>query len=147
VTPLDAAGALWSLWFISWMAAAAWSTRTVEGQHAGDRLRHVVLMALGAYLLFGYAKASWLRQELLSMPRSLQWAVVALMPAGFTYAWWARVHIGKLWSGRVTIKQRHTIVRTGPYALTRHPIYTGLLVAVAATAMLVGQVQSLLASR
>jgi len=124
------------------MAAAAWSTRTVERQHSSDRLRHVVLVACGAYLLFGYARGPWVGLPLLSAPRWLQWAFVALMPFGFAYAWWARLHIGRLWSGRVTIKQGHMIVRTGPYALTRHPIYTGLLVAVASTAVLVGQLQS-----
>src|SRR5262245_56015237 len=126
------------------MAAAVWSTRTVERQQPLDRVRHVVLIACGAYLLFGYAGGPWMGLRVLSAPRSLQWTFVALMPLGFAYAWWARVHIGRLWSGRVTIKKGHTIVRSGPYALTRHPIYTGLLVAVAATAMLVGQVQSLI---
>ena len=52
---------------------------------------------------------------------------------GFAFCWWARIHLGLLWSGRVTKKADHHIVETGPYALVRHPIYTGLLLAIGAT--------------
>jgi protein-S-isoprenylcysteine O-methyltransferase Ste14 len=53
--------------------------------------------------------------------------------AGFAFAWWARIYLGTLWSGQVTLKPDHHIVDTGPYALVRHPIYTGILTAVLAT--------------
>jgi len=60
---------------------------------------------------------------------------VGVAAVGFAYAWWARIHLGRLWSSTVTLKADHAIVRSGPYALTRHPIYTGLLLAVIATAV------------
>ena len=54
--------------------------------------------------------------------------VLALLTIpGFLFAWWARLHLGRLWSGTVTRKADHRIVDTGPYAIVRHPIYTGLL--------------------
>ena len=59
--------------------------------------------------------------------------IVAL--AGLAFTWWARIHLGTLWSGNVTRKPDHHIVDTGPYGLVRHPIYTGLLVALYATAL------------
>ncbi len=42
------------------------------------------------------------------------------------FCWWARIHLGALWSGRITRKEGHRVVDTGPYRLVRHPIYTGI---------------------
>jgi protein-S-isoprenylcysteine O-methyltransferase Ste14 len=53
--------------------------------------------------------------------------------AGIVFAWWARIHLGRLWSSGVTRKEDHHVVDTGPYSLVRHPIYTGLLAAALAT--------------
>ncbi len=41
--------------------------------------------------------------------------------------WWARLHLGRLWSADVTYKQGHRLVDSGPYRLVRHPIYTGFI--------------------
>ena len=54
---------------------------------------------------------------------------VALTAAGLLLTVWARIHLGRNWSGTVTIKEEHELVDDGPYRLVRHPIYTGLLVA------------------
>ena len=53
---------------------------------------------------------------------------------GIFFAWWARIHLGRLWSGSITRKEGHHVVDTGPYRLVRHPIYTGLIGATIATA-------------
>jgi protein-S-isoprenylcysteine O-methyltransferase Ste14 len=71
------------------------------------------------------------------------WACVAAIAAGFLFSWWARIHLGALWSGRITTKKDHRVVDTGPYALVRHPIYTGILFAVYATAALKGTILGL----
>jgi protein-S-isoprenylcysteine O-methyltransferase Ste14 len=68
------------------------------------------------------------------------WICVALEAAGFAFCWWARVHLGRLWSSNVTRKQDHHVVDTGPYALVRHPIYTGILLAVLAVVVAKGTV-------
>ena len=72
------------------------------------------------------------------------WVLFGVAVLGFMFCWWARLHLGVLWSGAVTAKADHRIVDTGPYALVRHPIYTGLLVAVVATAALNGTAVNLL---
>ena len=63
------------------------------------------------------------------------WAGALVTAAGLGFTVWARIHLGRNWSGSVTLKQGHELVLTGPYALVRHPIYTGLLVAFAGTAL------------
>ena len=57
----------------------------------------------------------------------------------------SRVFLGRNWSAMVTIKQDHEIIRRGPYALVRHPMYSGFLLAVLGTALAVGEVRGLLA--
>ena len=57
---------------------------------------------------------------------------------GLGFAIWARVHLGKNWSGMPTIRQEHTLTRTGPYRFVRHPIYSGLILALFGTAIGIG---------
>ncbi len=67
----------------------------------------------------------------------------ALCIAGFAFAWWARLHLGKLWSAFVTRKTDHRIIDTGPYAIVRHPIYTGIILAMFAVAVLKGTIYTI----
>ncbi len=67
-------------------------------------------------------------------------AGISITLLGLGFAVWARVHLGKNWSGSVTIKVDHRLVRTGPYRYVRNPIYTGLLAGFAGTALVIGRV-------
>ena len=58
-----------------------------------------------------------------------------VLVAGLVFSIWARVHIGRNWSGIVTLKQDHELIQSGPYRLVRHPIYTGLLLGFIGTAI------------
>ncbi len=69
----------------------------------------------------------------------------ALTWAGVAFAIWARVHIGRYWSASVALKAGHELIRTGPYSRIRHPIYTGMLMAVAGTALAVGRYRGIVA--
>jgi protein-S-isoprenylcysteine O-methyltransferase Ste14 len=53
--------------------------------------------------------------------------------------------LGGNWSGRVTIKEGHTLEKRGPYAIVRHPIYSGLLLAVLGTAIAFREIRGLIA--
>jgi protein-S-isoprenylcysteine O-methyltransferase Ste14 len=67
----------------------------------------------------------------------------ALVGVGVAIAWWARLHLGRLWSARITRKADHKVVDSGPYAIVRHPIYAGLLLSLAATAAAKGTILGL----
>jgi len=58
---------------------------------------------------------------------------------------WARRHLGHYWSDKVEIKTNHQLISTGPYASLRHPIYTGMLLGIAGTALAVGEWRGLVA--
>jgi len=70
---------------------------------------------------------------------------VAIVAAGIAICFWARWHLGSNWSGTVTLKEGHELIRTGPYRTIRHPIYTGILLAIFGTAVQIGQVRGFLA--
>jgi protein-S-isoprenylcysteine O-methyltransferase Ste14 len=65
--------------------------------------------------------------------------------AGLLVAVWARVHIGRNWSGTITVKEDHDLITSGPYSLVRHPIYTGLLLALSAFALARGEWRGVIA--
>ena len=68
---------------------------------------------------------------------------VLLVVAGAAFAIWARHTLGSNWSGAVTIKTGHRLIRSGPYALVRNPIYTGDIVIVLGMALALGEVRGL----
>jgi protein-S-isoprenylcysteine O-methyltransferase Ste14 len=73
--------------------------------------------------------------------RSYAFAVlgVVLTWAGIALALWARWHLGQYWSAHITIKEDHKLIRTGPYARLRHPIYSGLDLAVIGSALAIDE--------
>jgi protein-S-isoprenylcysteine O-methyltransferase Ste14 len=69
---------------------------------------------------------------------------VALTAVGLLFAVWARQYLGSNWSGTVSIKKDHQLITNGPYALVRHPIYTGVLLALVGSAMAIGEWRAVL---
>ncbi len=143
MTPYRAVILVWAAWIVSWLAAAAWSKRAAARPAFGSQALYRIVTAIGGVLLFDRGRLSFGGARLWSEPAGVQWGLVALAAAGFAFCWWARVHLGTLWSSSVTRKADHKIIDTGPYALVRHPIYTGMIIASAATAALSARATSI----
>jgi protein-S-isoprenylcysteine O-methyltransferase Ste14 len=149
VTPAIATAELWAAWMLSWLVASVWTRRTQARPAFGERLLYVVPTVLGFALLFLGANATMADPDaaftprLWRMPEWVGWMLTAVVAAGFAFTWWARVTLGDLWSSAVSRKENHVIVERGPYALVRHPIYTGLIAAAFATAVEIGSAQAL----
>lgn len=131
---------LWILWAFSWWAAAAWSSTPAKRVGIRRELAYRIVLGIGGVLLAIPAHRYGESLRLWHVNRPEAWACVAAEAAGFAFCWWARVHLGRLWSGQVTRKADHHIVDTGPYGIVRHPIYTGILLAVLATVAAKGTV-------
>lgn len=141
MTPETTIRTMWLAWWISWMAAAAWSDRVVKRPATRHQIVYRLLAGLGAVLLFGtYGRDLRAEMILWHTPVPLAWALVVVVLAGLLFTWWARIHLGRLWSSSVTRKADHHVVDTGPYGIVRHPIYTGIILASAATAAMRGTV-------
>jgi protein-S-isoprenylcysteine O-methyltransferase Ste14 len=147
LSPERVSAILWAVWALSWFTAMAWSRRTERGAGIGRELAYRAVMSLGAILLFvGVHDTLAAGGGLWALPRWAGWSATALVAAGFLFCWWARLTLGDLWSGSVTRKEEHVIVRAGPYGLVRHPIYTGLILAAAALAIQTGSPMSIAGS-
>ncbi len=134
VQPNDAFQVIWIGWVVSWVAASLWSGRTEKRAATREMWTYRIVIFAGAILI-----VPWTAQVLGERPT---WQVgyygacgfVGVMLIGLALTWWARIHLGWLWSSAITRKEKHRIVETGPYAFVRHPIYTGLIIALLATA-------------
>jgi len=71
-------------------------------------------------------------------------AGLVLVTLGLAFAAWARDLLGRNWSGQVIIQDHQQLITAGPYAYIRHPLYTGLLVAIVGMSLVIGDVGSIL---
>jgi protein-S-isoprenylcysteine O-methyltransferase Ste14 len=130
----------WIVFAVYWAIGALKTRRTAKKESFAARYGVMAIEVVGFYLLLsGDAAIGVLGRRVVARTYDLRVAGLVLIWAGIALALWARWHLGQYWSGRITIKEGHKLIRTGPYARLRHPIYTGLLLATAGTAMEIDQ--------
>ena len=137
---------LWMGWAFYWWLTSIDVKETTRREPVVSRMLHLGPMLVAAMILWS-PRFNVLGLETRFMP----WAPweyglgVGITVGGLAFAVWARRHIGRNWSAIVTLKQDHELVTSGPYALVRHPIYTGLLSGFLGSAIALGQRRGLLA--
>ena len=138
--------ALWGAWFIYWYAARRNDKPVQRRESPASRAAHIVPLAL-AVALFALPNLwrGWLSLRILPLSFVTYWIGIAVLVAGLAFTVAARRHLGGNWSGTVTVKQDHELIRTGPYALVRHPIYTGILLGFIGSAISLGEVRGVVA--
>lgn len=130
------ADCLWGAFFLLLILAALRTKKTQQRENVASGLSYTVIIALGFALMFwlnvgvGALDVRWL-------PRfaAPEIAGIAIIMIGLAFAIWARLHLKSNWSGVVTVKQGHQLIRSGPYRWVRHPIYPGVILAMAGTAV------------
>ena len=137
--------ALWILWLIYWVGAARATRETQRSEGMGSRLSHYGPLIAGG-LCLGVPNILGAELERPFHAATLVWLLfeTALVVVGLSFSALARAWLGSNWSAEVTVKQGHELVRSGPYTLVRHPIYTGMLLALAGTALMVGKWRALI---
>ena len=126
----------WLVFLTYWFLAALKTNRTARREPFAWRYGVMFIEIVGFVILFdGTAGIGVLGHKVFPRSYALIITAVVLTWAGIGLAIWARAHLGQYWSGRITIKEDHKLIRTGPYARLRHPIYSGLDLAVIGSAL------------
>jgi protein-S-isoprenylcysteine O-methyltransferase Ste14 len=140
---------LWAVWMLVWTGAAFFVKRTQRKQSIGLMLFERVPILFGFWL---FLLPHWMPRRLPPalnrrfMEEGPALAVVALVLvfAGILFSFWARAHLGRNWSGEVMVKIGHTLITSGPYRWVRHPIYSGMTLALIGTALASGTLSGFL---
>jgi protein-S-isoprenylcysteine O-methyltransferase Ste14 len=141
---------LWLGLLAIWLLAAIGNKRTVTRQTSSSRLTQIAIEVAGFVLLFyrGFdsidGSRGWLAFRVLPQTETVVFAGLGITLLGMVFCFWARITLGRNWSGVVTIKRDHQLIRRGPYRIVRHPIYTGLILAAFGTAIAGGRLRHFL---
>jgi protein-S-isoprenylcysteine O-methyltransferase Ste14 len=127
---------LWMVLGFFWLLTAIGQKRAVFRESAGRSAAY----RIGTIVAFALLFSSWVAVGPLAWRMTpdapmLRWVALVVGVAGFALAFWARILLGGEWSSAVTLKAGHQLIESGPYALVRHPIYSGLLLAMLGTAI------------
>jgi protein-S-isoprenylcysteine O-methyltransferase Ste14 len=130
----------WIVFIVYWAMGALKTRRTERTESFASRYGILLLVIAGFALLFmDEAEIGFLGYQVIQRTYALAVTGVVLTWAGIALALWARWHLGQYWSARITIKEDHKLIRTGPYSRLRHPIYSGLDLAAIGTALTIDQ--------
>ena len=136
--PTQLIALIWIGWLISWTLGSFWAARTVKRPVTWRARAHRLPIIIGGLLLTPWIAPILGERPLWNTGNGVIYALAIVVLAGVLFTWWARIHLGKLWSPLVTRKADHRIIDTGPYGIVRHPIYTGMILAALAVAILKG---------
>ena len=137
---------IWIVWLMSWVAASFWSDRAQKRAATLDTWIYRAAMIAGGILLVPWTGQLLEEKPIWEVSYAGVYVLAAVMLAGLSLTWWARIYLGPLWSSVITRKRDHKIIDTGPYAFVSHPIYCGLIIALLATAVAEGKAAALLGS-
>jgi protein-S-isoprenylcysteine O-methyltransferase Ste14 len=135
---------MWIIWGAYWFISS-WTVKTAVKRESGaGRLLHLGLMTIGISFFIVRLDLGPLNNPVLPNAPWTNIASVALVAAGLGLSFWARYHLGQYWSSSVSLKEDHRIIETGPYAYLRHPIYSGIILAIMGSFVSTGTYRTLL---
>jgi protein-S-isoprenylcysteine O-methyltransferase Ste14 len=118
---------LWAIFAVYWLVNAFGNKRSVYMQSWKSRLLYLFALIAAVDLS---RKITMARIAIFPETLWTQTGGILLCAAGIALAIWARRILGSNWSGLITLKENHELIRTGPYRFVRHPIYSGIILGV-----------------
>lgn len=138
--------AVWIAFLIYWMVKSINTKSTQRMESVVSRvLRALAVLAAIVLLSTNAFPLTWLYRPVWQQGFWPFWLGAAITVGGLLFSVWAREHLGRNWSHSVTIKEDHELITSGPYALVRHPIYTGILTGFLGLAIAISQVRGFVA--
>jgi hypothetical protein len=132
-------GSCWLVFLAVWAVGALTASAAKRVEPIASRLLHVSLVSLGGLLVTPWAAGIPGNHPLVPDIAAKDLAGVAVTAVGVAFAVWARLFLGRNWSGRITLKEGHQLIQSGPYRFARHPIYTGITTAILGSAVWEGR--------
>ena len=137
---------LWLSIFVLWAITGITAKRTVQSRSEGPSRIAVWIVWIAWWLLLTHGFGSaMLSIRFVPKATSSSYIGLVIAVAGLALAVWARFQIGRNWSGLIEVKEGHRLVHSGPYAIVRHPIYSGFMFATLGTAIAFGEISGLIA--
>lgn len=94
-------------------------------------------------LLLGKIPWPGINTRLWPLGRALRITGCIITFMGLVVSICSRLSLGSNWSATVTYREGHELVQRGPYRFVRHPMYTGFLLMIAGTGVVIGSASSL----
>ena len=118
----------WLVFWAYWLISARKVKAIAERGSFRSALAYRLPLIVGGILIGTFGWHYPMSLHVTPESEATWWAGAFVCVAGLGIAIWARWTLGGNWSGNVTFKQDHQLVKTGPYRFARHPIYTGILI-------------------
>ena len=141
MTPFKICVYLWTVVAIIYFVLALLNKKkTAIKEKSESRLIYLLCLILGMALIF-YENFPYghLADPVCKNSNLLNWTGIAITAIGIGFSLWARLIIGSNWSGVVMVKKDHELIQSGPYAIARHPTYSGFIFALLGTVMVLDE--------
>lgn len=128
----------WGAFVATWLAAENYNQGRAPAERTRSRFGSAFTpsVVIASVITFAVPAADWRSLTFHTPPVRILGLVILLAATALTI--WARLVLGLMWSGAPTVKEQHQLRTSGPYAITRHPIYTGILGMLLGTVLVAG---------
>ncbi len=132
------------VWILFWILWGIFATLTSQ---RNERYKHlisypiIVLFLIFVAFFFSYPppELGFLKYRFVSWGFGACLMGFILMVAGLGFAVWARIYLGRSWRGDIKLTPQHQLIQSGPYKYVRHPIYSGMILAIIGTVLVLGE--------
>lgn len=139
---------IWSLFWIYWILAAIKTrsnvTKESSGQRSIQRVVHLIFVIISYAITFFQFKNIFLWNRIIPNYEYVEYIGIAILVFSLLFAIWARIVLGRNWSGAIQKVEGQRLVRSGPYKYIRNPIYTGIVCGFFGTFITLGSLASIM---